>query len=182
MNKSEQEIEYSKYPVGRFNRPQSITKEVITEWINEIEVLPEYLRNTIENLKQEQLDTPYRDNGWAVKQVVHHLSDSHMNAFIRFKMALTESVPMIKTYEEGGWAELADGKDYPISDSLILLEQIHKRMVFMLRSLTPVQLKKEFYHPERGRVKIDETIALYAWHGRHHVGHIAALKKRMGWN
>ncbi|WP_194975316.1 YfiT family bacillithiol transferase [Aquiflexum lacus] len=162
-----------KYPIGPFISPNEITYKMIQLWIEEIESFPNLLRDAVLNLKERQLDTPYREGGWTVRQVVHHCADSHMNSFIRFKLALTENNPTIKGYDEAKWAKLPDGWDYPIESSLKLLEGLHERWVALLKSLGPEDLKKTFFHPEKQKsIPLDQTIALYAWHGKHHLGHV----------
>lgn len=163
-----------RYPIGKFQFDGEITNQVSKSWINEIEELPGLLRDAVKDLNHEQLDTPYRSGGWTVRQVIHHLADSHMNAYVRFKLALTEENPVIKTYDEGLWAELLD-YELPISISLTLLETLHIRLVKLLRSLNPEQLEKTFLHPELGQVSVGKNIGLYAWHGRHHLAHITSL-------
>lgn len=160
-----------RYPIGKFQFAGEITESVVAGWINEIEALPGLLRKAVEELDDKQLDTPYRPGGWTIRQVVHHLADSHMNAYVRFKLALTEENPTIKPYEEGKWAELADSK-LPVEISLSLLESLHHRLVHLLRSLSPADYKKTFIHPDSGVVSAGTNIGIYAWHGRHHLGHI----------
>ncbi len=167
------ETEIQKYPVGRFEWPENLSSDEINQYIREIEQLPERVRKTVEDLTDTQLKTCYRKGGWTVRQVVHHLADSHMNSYIRFKLALTEDNPTIKPYLEASWAELEDGRDAPVDISLDILESVHKRMVLMLRSMTDEQLKRTFFHPETNRShELENVIALYAWHGRHHLAHI----------
>ena len=144
-------------------------------WIQEIEELPRLLREAVQDLNNEQLDTPYRVGGWTVRQVVHHLSDSHMNAYIRFRLALTEDHPIIKPYEEARWAELPD-YTLPIEISLSLLEALHQRWTTLLHSLSPSDRNKTFIHPDSGEVSLGENIGIYAWHGRHHLAHITSLR------
>ncbi|HLG34768.1 MAG TPA: putative metal-dependent hydrolase [Bacteroidia bacterium] len=144
--------------------------------------LPAKLRNAVSNMSEEQLDTHYRDGGWTVRQVVHHLFDSHSNSYTRMKLAMTEDNPTIKPYMEARWAELEDGKNAPVELGFVLLELLHKRWTIFLRSLTEKDLQCTFFHPESQRKQtITQTIALYAWHCRHHLAHITELKKRMGW-
>ena len=162
-----------KYPIGPFTAPNEITSEMIQKWIEEIETFPQLLRDAIQNLTEKQLDTPYREGGWTVRQVVHHCADSHMNSFIRFKLALTEDNPTIKGYDEAKWAALPDGSQLAIEPSLKLLEGLHQRWVALLKSLGPEDFKKTFFHPEKQKsIPLDKTIALYAWHGKHHLGHV----------
>ncbi|WP_310829598.1 YfiT family bacillithiol transferase [Paenibacillus pedocola] len=169
-----------KYPIGTFQFDGEITNKVTSVWINEIEDLPGLLRDAVKDLDNEQLDTVYRSGGWTVRQVIHHLADSHMNAFIRFKLALTEESPIIKPYDEKKWAELSDSK-LPVDTSLLLLETLHKRWTNLLRGLTPADMKKTFIHPESGEVSIGKNIGIYAWHGKHHLAHITSLCNRKGW-
>ena len=149
--------------------------------LNIIDTLPSQLRMEVENLSEQQLDTPYRFGGWTIRQVVHHIPDSHINSYVRFKLALTENNPTIKTYEEHLWAELKDSLETPINISLTLLEALHSRWVILLRSLTDEQFEKTFQHPEWGNITLSKTLALYAWHSKHHLAHITELKKKMGW-
>ena len=168
------------YPIGTFQFDGEITSSVTNAWINDIENLPVVLREAVKDLDDEQLDTPYRPGGWTVRQVVHHLADSHMNAYTRFKLALTEENPVIKPYEEAKWAELSDYQ-LPIEPSLLLLETLHTRWTNVLHKLTSVDLEKTFIHPESGEVSVGKNIGIYAWHGKHHVAHITSLRGRMGW-
>ncbi|HEX7358420.1 MAG TPA: bacillithiol transferase BstA [Ignavibacteriaceae bacterium] len=170
-----------RYPIGRFDRNINITREVRSDFIKTIETLPSQLKKEVENLSPQQLDTPYRDGGWTIRQVVHHIPDSHVNSYVRFKLALTEDNPQIKTYEESLWAELPDTFNTPIEISLQLLDSVHKRWAILLRSLTDEQFEKTFQHPEWGNITLSKTLALYAWHSKHHLAHITELKKRMGW-
>jgi uncharacterized damage-inducible protein DinB len=170
-----------RHPIGRFtyNGPMSGEQRLLC--IEHIEVAPSLLREAVDGLSPEQLDTPYREGGWTVRQVVHHLPDSHLNSYTRMKLALTETVPTIKPYYEDRWAELADSRTADIELSLLLLDALHKRWVFLLRSLTTENFTLKFNHPEQGIVTLDRTLALYAWHGRHHVAHITSLRERMVW-
>ncbi|WP_373497683.1 YfiT family bacillithiol transferase [Aquiflexum sp.] len=162
-----------KYPIGPFISPDEITSEMIHIWIGEIESFPKMLKEAVQNLTEKQLNTPYREGGWTVRQVVHHCADSHMNSFIRFKLALTEDNPTIKGYEEAKWAEMPDYLQLPVEPSLKLLEGLHRRWVVLLKSLGPEDLKKTFFHPEKQKsIPLDQTIALYAWHGKHHLAHV----------
>lgn len=170
-----------RYPIGRFDKQINITKEIRKEFINTIEILPLQLRNEVVNLSSRQLDTPYRDGGWTIRQVVHHIPDSHLNAYVRFKLALTEDNPQIKTYEEHLWAELPDTFKTPIDISLDILEALHKRWAVLLKSMTDEQFEKTFQHPEWEKITLNTTLALYAWHSKHHLAHITELKKKMGW-
>ncbi|UTR13127.1 bacillithiol transferase BstA [Salipaludibacillus sp. LMS25] len=173
-------MEDLRYPIGQFEE-NSYTLEQVNRWIEEIAHLPEQLKTAVRGLNDHQLDTPYRHGGWTVRQVVHHLPDSHMNAYIRFKWALTEDQPTIKPYMEAKWAELPDAS-MPIDVSLALLDALHNRWATFLTSLEPTDLEKTFSHPEAGTVKLGVNIGIYAWHGRHHLAHITSLRERMGWN
>ncbi|MGD1212087.1 MAG: YfiT family bacillithiol transferase [Candidatus Acidiferrales bacterium] len=170
-----------RYPIGKFEPVTSLTGEQRREYIDTIAETPARLAAAVAGLTPAQLDAPYRPGGWTVRQLVHHIADSHMNAFGRFKLALTEDEPTIKTYEESRWAELADAKTPPIEPSLALLENLHKRWVLLLRSLGPADWPRKFRHPEWGLATVDFLLAQYAWHGRHHVAHITSLRERNGW-
>lgn len=178
---SSQNLEQLKYPIGKFTKPKIISEPLILEWIETIEALPEILYKLTKNLTIEQLNWPYRPNGWNIKQVVHHLADSHMNSIIRFKLAMTEDSPTIKPYHEDRWATLIDGNDNDLSHTLLLLKGLHAKMGTLLRSLTKADLKREFIHPEHGRrFSLAETIGVYAWHSKHHVTHIEQALKYKG--
>ena len=171
-----------RFPVGRFRMPSRAEGREREEWIGEIAALPKAMRAAVAKLSPEQLDTPYRPGGWTVRQVVHHVPDSHMNAFTRFKLALTEETPTIKPYDEAAWAELGDVAATPIESSLTLLDALHARWVHLLRSMRDDQWQRGFRHPEQGRVfSLDQALALYAWHSRHHVAHVTRLRERSGW-
>jgi uncharacterized damage-inducible protein DinB len=170
-----------RYPVGHFERQHSSNPTSRAAAIDEIAALPGRLTAAIEGLSDAQLDTPYRDEGWTVRQVVHHLPDSHVNAYIRMKLAATENRPPAKTYDEAAWAELPEAKSAPVDLSLPLLAALHARWTTWLRTLDDVTAARSVLHPEWGDVSIDELIQLYAWHCRHHVAHITALRARMGW-
>jgi uncharacterized damage-inducible protein DinB len=170
-----------RYPIGKFHYEGPLSEEHKQESLNDIASTPANLRAAVKNLSEGQLDTPYRPGGWTVRQVVHHVPDSHMNSYVRFKLALTEDEPTIKPYAEDKWAELADTKATPVEVSLALLDSLHDRWVRLLRSLTPDDWKKTFRHPELGTMTLEKTLALYAWHGRHHVAHITELRKQMSW-
>jgi uncharacterized damage-inducible protein DinB len=175
------DFEKLKYPIGRYQVEDNINKTSIDNWIKEIESLPQRLTDAVKGLKPDQLKTPYRPDGWTVQQVAHHIADSHMNAYIRFKLALTEDNPMIKPYNEKLWAELPDSKEEDIDVSLNLIKSLHKRWSTLLKQLNEEELNKEFLHPESGMKKLNETICHYAWHGNHHLAHITSLKERMNW-
>ena len=170
-----------RYPVGRFQRDVEVTPERRRECIEEIAQTPARFRAAVEGLTDEQLDTPYRDGGWTVRQLAHHVPDSHMNAYIRFKLGLTEDNPPIKTYEEARWAELQDSRATPVESSLRMLELLHERWIILLRSLTDEQWARTIQHPEWGRLPLQTMLGLYAWHGRHHTAHVTQLRERLGW-
>ena len=170
-----------RYPIGKFTVEGEITDERRRKWIDDIAQTPAQLRAAVAGLTEEQLETPYRPGGWTVRQVVHHLPDSHLNSYVRFKLALTEEQPTIKPYEQGRWAELEDARGAPAEISLALLESLHRRWVLMLRSLKPSDFARKFRHPELGEVSLEWNLALYSWHGRHHIAHITSLRERMGW-
>ncbi len=170
-----------RYPVGPFVKPSSVTPADRERLIGEISAAPALLRAAVRGLTDAQLDTRYREGGWTVRQVVHHVPDSHMNAYIRFKLALTEEDPVIRTYEESLWAEIPEARSAPVEISLALLEAVHARWIAGMKSIPAGLFRRRFRHPALGLMTLDEQIALYAWHGRHHVGHITALRRRMGW-
>lgn len=169
-----------RYPIGIFEYEDDITADLTNMWIADIEVFPSLLLDAVKGLNDKQLDTTYRPDGWTVRQVVHHLADSHMNSYIRFKLALTENTPVIKSYNESKWAELADST-LPVDISLTLLETLHKRWAHLLRSLSPADLKNTFNHPDSGEVSVARNIGIYAWHGKHHLAQITALCNDKGW-
>jgi len=171
-------MEDLRYPIGK--APSGGAVE-LDRWIAEIAEAPARLREAVHGLSDEQIDTPYRPGGWTVRQVVHHVPDSHMNAYMRYRLALTEDEPMIKSYDEARWAELVDARTAPVEPSLALLEALHERWVALLRGLSPEQWKRRFRHPEREVLSLAHDAGVYAWHGRHHVAHITNLKNRMGW-
>lgn len=170
-----------RFPIGKYSYNGPLTEAQRAAYIADIEQAPALLRAAVAGLNDSQLDTPYRDGGWTVRQVVHHLPDSHVNAYVRYKLALTEDEPTIKPYAEARWAELADNKTTPIEVSLALLESLHTRWGKLLRSLGPEDWKRQFRHPEIGVVSLEKNLGMYAWHGKHHVAHITELRKRMGW-
>lgn len=171
-----------RYPVGRFTRPASLTPPERQQAIEAIAAAPAALRGAVRGLSEAQLDTPYRPDGWTVRQVVHHVPDSHMNAYCRFKLGLTEDVPTIKPYDEALWAELPDGKSQLIEESLTLLQALHARWLVMLRAMKPADFARTITHPEwQGPMSLDTVLALYAWHGRHHVAHVTELRRRNDW-
>ena len=171
-----------KYPIGKFEKPVEITPEILEKWIGEIEEFPIKLQAEIDGLNEEQLDTVYRPGGWTLRQVVHHCADSHLNAFMRLKLTLTEDIPTIKPYEEALWAELPDGKLISPSVSIGILTGIHIRWVYLVRSISKENFNRKYIHPADGQsVSLQEFLGMYAWHGNHHLAHIQNLKKRMNW-
>ena len=170
-----------RYPVGEFRFPESVSAQELAVFLEQIAETPARMRTAIAGLSDSQLDTPYRSGGWTVRQLAHHVPDSHINSYMRFRLALTEEEPVIKPYEEKRWAELPDARSMPVEPSLMLLESLHARWVPLLRSLSDADWKRTFRHPELGLVSLEKNAALYAWHGRHHVAHITALRERMGW-
>lgn len=170
-----------RYPIGRFSPDPSSTPETRARHIGEIAVLPLRFRQAVVGLSTEQLDTPYRDGGWTIRQVVHHVPDSHLNAYIRTKWALTEDAPTIKPYDEAAWARLKDSAVTPVEVSLTLLDAVHSRWVTLLRSLEARDFTRRFNHPEAGERDIDWLVQLYDWHGNHHLAHITTLRQRMKW-
>ena len=170
-----------RYPIGKFTYGGHLSEDQKRAFLDDIAQTPEHLGVAVEGLSETQLDTPYRPGGWTVRQVVHHVPDSHLNSYVRFKLALTEDEPTIKPYAEDRWAQLADTRVTPVEVSLTLLESLHDRWVRLLRSLTPEEWKRTFRHPDLGPMNLEKTLALYAWHGRHHVAHITALREKSGW-
>jgi hypothetical protein len=170
-----------RYPIGKFHFDAPSTEEQKRQSIDHIAHAPANLRAAVKGLSEPQLDTPYRPEGWTVRQVIHHVPDSHLNAYVRFKLALTEDDPTIKPYFEDRWAQLADTQATPIEVSLALLDSLHDRWVRLLRSLKPEDWKRSFRHPVLGPVSLEKNLALYAWHGRHHVAHITSLREKNGW-
>jgi hypothetical protein len=169
------------YPVGRFKRPTALSEADRRAAIDGIAATPANLRAAVRGLDDAQLDTPYRPEGWTVRQVVHHVPDSHLNAYIRFKWTLTEETPTIKPYDQEAWAKLGDVPVTPIETSLTLLEVLHDRWVRLLHAISPRDYSKKFIHPENGVMTLDDLLAMYHWHGRHHVAHIVNLRGRNGW-
>ena len=170
-----------RFPIGKFHFDGPLTDDQRNNALDDVATTPANLRAAVKGLSEAQLDTPYRPEGWTVRQVVHHMPDSHMNSYVRFKLALTEDEPTIKTYAEDRWAELADTKATPIGVSLTLFDSLHDRWVRLMRSLTTEDWKRSFRHPDLGPMSLEKALALYAWHGRHHVTHITALREREGW-
>lgn len=170
-----------RYPVGDYQPPKEVTPAMRQRAIGEIAATPAKFRAAVKGLTDAQLDTPYREGGWTVRQVVHHVPDSHMNAYVRWKLALTEETPTIKPYEEARWAELADSKSTPIEVSLALLDNLHDRWVRLLRSVKDADFARTFRHPDHGVRTLDWMLFLYEWHGRHHTAHITELRKAKSW-
>lgn len=166
-----------RYPIGRFNAATAGTR---AEQIDTLRQLPGQLRAAVSGLTDAQLDTPYREGGWSVRQLVHHIADSHANAYIRFKWALTEETPAIKAYDENAWAKLPDSR-MPVDESLNMTQAIHARLLGLLSSMSEGDFDRSFVHPERGPVALGANLALYAWHSKHHLAHITRLRHRMGW-
>jgi uncharacterized damage-inducible protein DinB len=171
-----------RYPIGPFTFDPAVSPELRRTCIRQIAEAPAALRTAVGRLNDSQIETPYRPGGWTVRQVVHHVPESHMNAYIRFKLALTEDNPTIKPYDEAAWALVADTAKTPIDASLRLMDALHQRWVILLESMQPGEFSRGLQHPERGPMTLDMVLQLYAWHGRHHVAHITELRKREGWN
>lgn len=170
------------YPIGKFQPKGEVSTEQRNEWIRQIAETPQNLRLAINDLSEEQLNTPYRPGGWTVRQVVHHLPDSHMNGYIRFRLALTEEQPTVKPYIESRWAEIGDYTREPVDESVVLLESLHGRWGSLLSCMTDSDFAKTFINPESGDTfSLDLALGLYAWHGKHHISHITSLRDRMGW-
>ena len=170
-----------RFPVGNFDPPSTITPEMRAQFIQTIERLPPNLKDAVEGLRDAQLDTPYRPAGWTARQVVHHIADSHLNSFCRFKLGLSEDVPTIKPYDEAVWAEMADSKNAPIELSLSIIDGLHARWTRLLKSMSDADFAKKVNHPERGAMTLDALLALYDWHSRHHTAHITKLRERNRW-
>ncbi|SEF41436.1 YfiT family bacillithiol transferase [Flavobacterium urumqiense] len=175
-------LEKLRYPIGKFIAPELYSGNYLAEKITEIASFPKRLKKEVIYLTEKQLNTPYREGGWTVRQVIHHCADSHMNCFIRIKWAMTEEKPIIKFYHEDRWAELHDNLTMPIQPTLSFLEGLHYRLAYLMKSLNEEDLEKTFIHPEyNNEFKIKEIIGLYAWHGNHHLAHIMELKKQKNW-
>ena len=179
--RKESSVEDLSYPIGKFKAEPELTDARRIQFIDDIASAPAALQSAVNGLSKGQLDTPYRPAGWTVRQVAHHLPDSHINAYVRFRLAMTENEPTIKPYEQQLWAELSDAKTADIEMSLKLFESLHQRWVLLLRSMKPGDFQRKFVHPESGVNNLERTLQMYAWHGRHHVAHITSLRKRMGW-
>ncbi len=169
-----------RYPIGKLQIHDVITRADLDGWLSELKVAPDLLRKAVQGLTEIQLATPYRPDGWTVSQVVHHLADSHLNAYIRVKLGLTEERPLVKVYDEVLWAQLPDN-DLPIEVSLNLLSSIHQRLTYLVQSLSEEELKRTIHHPDNGEVSIEKLVATYTWHGKHHIAHITSLREKMGW-
>jgi len=174
-------MEDLRYPIGKFQWNREATAEDRSRHVAAIAELPAKLRAAVAGLSEVQVDTPYRPGGWTARQVVHHVADSHMNAYVRMRLAITESEPLIKTYDEKAWAGLIDARLAPVESSLRLVEGLHERWVLLLRSMSAGDFARKFNHPERGLTDLDWITQVYAWHGRHHVAHITSLRQRQGW-
>jgi uncharacterized damage-inducible protein DinB len=170
-----------RYPVGKWDRRDVLTAAERAAMIAQIAETPARMRAAVAGLDAAQLDTPYREGGWAVRQVVHHVPDSHLNSYTRFKLALTEEEPTIRPYDEAKWAELSDSRDTPIETSLTLLDALHDRWTRLLRAMSDDDFRRTLRHPDLGVMTVDALLSMYAWHGRHHVAHITALRERLGW-
>jgi hypothetical protein len=176
------DIDQLRYPIGKYQAPQPITAAHIKEWTEDVAAFPQTLRAGVQGMSESQLATSYREEGWTVRQTVNHVADSHMNAYMRFKLALTEENPTIKPYMEDRWAELEDGRNASVDGSLELIASLHKRWVVLLKSMEPSDFQRTFFHPQRKTtVSLESTLGLYAWHGKHHLAHIQNLKERMKW-
>lgn len=170
------------YPIGKYRLESELDQDRRAELIAQLAAAPAQLREAVRGLNDAQLDTPYRDDGWTLKQVLHHVADSHMNAYIRMKLALTEDEPAIAPYKEGYWADLPDAQSAPVELSLAIIEALHARWVLLLKSMDEAAFARRFFHPQYGtRVRQDEILSHYAWHGRHHIAHVTSLRERMGW-
>jgi hypothetical protein len=170
-----------RYPIGKFTYQQPPDEAQRKQFIDDIEKTPAALRAAIKGLTPQQIETPYREGGWTIRQVVHHVPESHMNAYTRFKLALTEDNPTVRPYMEDRWALTPDVQSTPLEDSLALLDPLHQRWVRLLQALKPEEWKRPFQHPAMGAMTVEKNLALYSWHGRHHVAHITELRKKMGW-
>jgi uncharacterized damage-inducible protein DinB len=171
-----------RFPVGRFQRTEELSAAQRRDAIAVIAATPAELRGAVRGLSDTQFDTPYRPDGWTVRQVVHHIPDSHANALIRFKLGLTENNPTVKPYDEAAWAKLEDARSTPIEISLSLVDGLHDRWIRVLNAMTPADFKRTLNHPENGVMTLDHVLALYAWHSRHHIAHITNLRSRNGWS
>ena len=175
-------LEELKYPIGRYKQPDAYTPQLLKEWVAVLQALPSWMDACIENLDESHLQTSYREGGWTIQQVVHHIADSHLNAYIRLKLALTEDNPTVKPYDENAWAKLIDTQVVPVNISITMVHTLHRRMVALLNHLQPAEWERTYFHPEHKRnFPIWEMVAMYAWHSRHHVAHITQLREHMNW-
>jgi len=181
MPENAPDLETLRYPVGRFEPAGRIPAAERSGFLDSIASTPARLRAAVAGLSDAQLDTPYREGGWTVRQLIHHVPDSHLNAYVRFKLALTEDNPRIKPYEEAEWAKLGDSRTTPVETSLTLLDTLHDRWDRLLRSMSDADFQRPLDHPEMGPLSLDTMTRLYEWHGRHHVAHVTRLRERMGW-
>ncbi len=177
----EKPVEDLRYPVGKFEKKGPPNSEERKRMIASVAETPAKLRAAVAGLDDKQLDTPYRSGGWTVRQVVHHMADSHMNAYIRFRLGVTEPDPTIKPYDENRWAGLFDARTAPVDGSVAIVDGLHQRWVMLMREMREIDFMRSMIHPERGKMSLDDTLALYEWHGRHHVAHITSLRQHMGW-
>jgi hypothetical protein len=181
MSTQAPDLERLRYPVGRFDPKGELPANARGGALDSIAGTPDRFRKAIAGLTSEQLDTPYRDGGWTIRQVIHHVPDSHVNAYVRFKLALTEETPTIKTYDEAAWARLEDSRATPIESSLAMLESVHRRWDIVMRAMSDTDFGRRLNHPEWGNLDLNFMVRMYEWHGRHHAAHISALRHRMGW-
>jgi uncharacterized damage-inducible protein DinB len=170
-----------RYPIGKYELQDNLTDAQRSELIEQIAETAAKVRAAVAGFTEKQFDTPYREGGWTVRQLVHHIADSHLNAYVRFKLAMTEDEPAIKTYEQQLWAETPDAKTAPAELSVALLDGLHQRWALLLRSMSAADFSRRFTHPEHGKMTLERLLGLYAWHGRHHTAHMAGLRERMGW-
>lgn len=175
------EMDALRYPIGKYSFNQAVTPEKLANWIAILDAAPKALREAVSGFNDAQLDTRYRPEGWTLRQVVHHLADSHINSYVRFKLAMTEDVPTIRPYHEERWAELEEARTAPVEISLALLDALHRRWVLFLRNLTPADFARNFRHPELGELNVGLSVGLYAWHCEHHHAHITRTREREGW-
>lgn len=175
-------LDPNRYPIGKYTAPEQIAEHQLSRWIDIIEILPHKMREAVNGLTAEQLDSPYREDGWTLRQVVHHVADSHMNAYIRFKLALTEDNPTIRPYMEERWAETIEAKYGQIEISLKILEALHARWTMVLRNMNSHEWTRMYYHPDNKKTyRLDEALGLYAWHSEHHLAHITNFRRKSGW-
>lgn len=170
-----------RYPVGKWEKKGPLTHDEREKFIESVAATPERFKKAVTGLNDNQLNTPYRPGGWTVRQTIHHVADSHMNAFIRMRLGVTEVEPTVKPYDEKMWAELIDSRTAPVDDSLTIIDSVHHRWVMMMRGMREIDFMRSIVHPENGKMTLDDVLALYEWHGRHHSGHITALRQRAGW-